>query len=185
MKKVLKKYSFLLFVLGINMIALTISPQVGRQSFLFTAKNLINFLFMLTPIFICIGLLDVWVERRTVIKIMGEKSGLKGILIAFLMGVSTAVPLYALLPVAAMMLKKGSKITNVLIFICSSASIRIPLLLFEISSLGLRFTFVRFIVNIFVVLTIAFLIDVILSEDDKKSIYENAEKILGKTPDLH
>ncbi|WFR54709.1 permease [Anaerocolumna sp. AGMB13025] len=184
MKKILKKYSFLLIVLGINIITLAGSPQIGKQSFLFTTKNLFNFLFMLTPVFICIGLLDVWVEKETIIKIMGEKSGIKGVLIAFLLGVSTAVPLYALLPVAAMMLKKGSKITNVLIFICSSASIRIPLLLFEISSLGLKFTFVRFAVNIVVVLSIAFLIDFVLSEKDKISIFENAENLLGHTPEL-
>jgi hypothetical protein len=69
-------------------------------------------------------------------KIMGDKSGARGALVALLLGVVTAVPLYALMPVAGVLLKKGSKIRNVLIFLCASASIRIPLLLFEISSLG-------------------------------------------------
>jgi len=144
---------------------------------MFTLNNLVNFLFTLTPIFICIGLLDVWVRKETMLKIMGEKSGIQGILVSFLLGVVTAIPLYALLPVAGMLLKKGSKLSNVLIFICSCTSIRIPLLLFEVSSLGLKFTVIRFIANIFIVIIIAFVIDRILTEKDKKSVYENANNL--------
>jgi len=73
-----------------------------------------------------------------------------------------------------MLLKKGSKISNVLIFICSSASIRIPLILFEISYMGWKFTAVRFVVNVFIVFAIAFIIDTTLKDDDKKRIYDNA-----------
>lgn len=177
MKAFFKKYRFLIIVLGINVLVLFLYPQVGIESLLFTGKNFLNFLFMLAPIFICIGLLDVWVERETMIRIMGEKSGLRGILVAFGLGVVTAVPLYALLPVAGMMLKKGSKISNVLIFVCSCASIRIPLLLFEVSSMGWQFTLIRLAVNIVVVLAIAFIIERMLNEQDKKSIYENADKL--------
>lgn len=121
--------------------------------------------------------MDIWIERDTMIKLMGEKSGFRGVFIALLLGVITAIPLYALLPVAGVLLKKGSRISNVLLFLCSSASIRIPLLLFEISSLGWRFTFVRFGLNIIVVFAIAFIIEKLLTDADKKAIYENADKI--------
>jgi uncharacterized membrane protein YraQ (UPF0718 family) len=177
MKKFIKRNWFLFFVLVVNILVLLFYPQMGKNSLIFTRKNFLNFLFMLTPIFICIGLLDVWVERKTMIRIMGEESGIKGVFVAFGLGVITAVPLYALLPVAGVMLKKGSKISNVLIFICSCASIRIPLLLFEVSSMGWSFTFVRLVVNIFVVLAIAFIIDKALSDKDKKEVYENADTL--------
>lgn len=177
MNKIIRKYGFFLIVVAINLFTMFFYPQVEKDTLIFTGKNFINFLFMLTPIFICIGLLDVWVERETMIKIMGEKSGLQGVLVAFFLGVVTAVPLYALLPVSGMMLKKGSKIGNVLIFICSCASIRIPLLLFEVSSLGWKFTIIRFTVNIFVVILIAFIIEKILTEKNKKSIYDRAKNM--------
>lgn len=177
MKKIIKKQKFLLIVLIINLVVLIVFPYVGRKSIIFTEKNFINFLFILTPIFICIGLLDVWVEREIMIRIMGEKSGIRGIFVSFLFGVLTAVPLYALLPVAGMLLKKGSKISNVLIFICSCTSIRIPLLLFEVSSMGWKFTAARFIVNLFVVLIIAFVIDRILTDENKEVIYDNANNL--------
>jgi uncharacterized membrane protein YraQ (UPF0718 family) len=46
------------------------------------------------------------------IRMMGNRSGLRGALIAFLLGTVTAVPLYALLPVAGTLLRKGSRIST-------------------------------------------------------------------------
>jgi Predicted permeases len=177
MIKILKKYWFLFAVVIVNIVVLIFQPQTEITALRFTWKNFLNFLFMLTPIFICIGLMDIWIDRNTMIKIMGDKSGFKGVFVALLLGVITAVPLYALLPVAGILLKKGSRISNVLLFLCSSASIRIPLLLFEISSLGLKFTFARFGLNIIVVFAIAFIIEKTLSETEKRAIYENADKL--------
>jgi len=177
MTKYIHKYWLFAVVLLINLITIIFYPQTGITALTFMAKNLLDFLFMLTPIFICIGLMDVWIERETMIKLMGDKSGLKGILISLLLGMVTAVPLYALLPVAGMLLKKDSRISNVLLFLCSSVSIRIPLLLFEVSSLGWRFTLARLILNITVVFVIVLIIDKTLSEEDKKAIYEKAKKL--------
>ena len=173
MKKVIRKYKFLIAVLALNLLILAVSPKTGIAAFCFTQRYLLNFVLILTPIFILIGLMDVWVERELMIRIMGNRSGLRGALIAFLLGSVTAVPLYALLPVAGVLLRKGSRISNVLIFLCSSASVRVPLLLFEVSSLGWKFTLVRFAANIVVVFAIAIIIDRILSTKDKEHIYES------------
>lgn len=148
MKKVIKKYKFLIVVLAMNLILLVIQPKTDIDTLSFTSRNFLNFMIMLTPIFILIGLIDVWIERELMIRIMGNQSGLHGALLAFLLGAITAVPLYALLLVAGVLLKKGSRISNVLIFLCSSAGIRIPLLLFEVSSIGWKFTMVCFAANI-------------------------------------
>lgn len=175
--KIIKKYAFLIIVLLINFVALVFIPQTGIKSFEFTFKNFLNFILILAPVFICIGLMDVWIDKETMIRLMGQNSKTKGVAISLALGVVTAVPLYALLPVAGMLLKKGSKISNVLIFICSSVSIRVPLLLFEISYMGWKFTLVRFIANIFIVFIIALIIEKILSEEDKKEIYDNTCKL--------
>ncbi len=175
MNKFFKKSGFFLSMITLNLLVLIFFPKTGIKSFAFTGKIFINFLLMLTPVFICIGLLDVWVKKEAMHKIMGKKSGLPGILVSFLLGMVTAVPLYALLPVAGMLLKKGSKLSNVLIFICSCTSIRIPLLLFEASSMGWKFTMTRFISNVFIVIIIAFTIDFLLTNEDKTELYNNAE----------
>ena len=114
--------------------------------------------------------MDVWIERDKMIKMMGDSSGLSGMGISLLLGMLTAVPVYVLLPIAGLLLKKGGRISNVLIFLCSSVSIRIPLLLFEISSLGIRFAACRFVLNLAVVFVISFLVERLLSERDRQDI---------------
>ena len=114
--------------------------------------------------------MDVWIERDKMIKMMGDRSGLSGMGISLLLGMLTAVPVYALLPIAGLLLKKGGRISNVLIFLCSSVSVRIPLLLFEISSLGIRFAACRFVLNLAVVFVISFLVERLLSERDRQDI---------------
>jgi uncharacterized membrane protein YraQ (UPF0718 family) len=60
-----------------------------------------------------------------------------------------------------------------MIFLCSRASVRVPLLLFDISLLGWKFTLIRFMANIAVVLNIAFIMGRLLNTEDKARIYEN------------
>jgi uncharacterized membrane protein YraQ (UPF0718 family) len=173
MKQFIPKYGFLIFVLGINLLILMLLPQVGSRVLMFSGKIMTNFLLVLTPVFIWIGLIDVWVEKEAMLKIMGAQSGIRGILVAFLLGMITAVPLYALLPMAGMLLKKGSKLSNVLIFISSCTSLRIPLLLFEVSSLGWRFTLTRFLANVLIVIMIVMIIDFTLTPQDQKALSHN------------
>lgn len=175
MKKLFKKYKYFLIILSINILISFFSPQIGKSSIISTFEGLIDILLILIPIFILVGLLDEWVDKETMIGLMGEKSGLQGILIAFLLGSVTAIPIYALFPIVSLLLKKGSKISNVFIFLCSSCNIRIPLLLFEMVSMGWKFMLTRYILNILGILIIAYLIEKILTSKDKKQIYLNAE----------
>ena len=173
--KTIMRYRFCIIILLINMALLVFYPMIGKRALFITSNNLPFIIFTLIPIFILIGLLDIWIDRELMIKFMGNKSGIKGISIAFFLGVITAIPLYSLLPMADLFIKKGAKLSNVLIFICSCTSIRIPLLLFEASSMGWRFSLISFILYIPIIIVSAFLIEKILSKDEKESLYERAK----------
>ena len=147
MKEVIKRYKFFLALAVINIGLLVIYPSIGQKSISITWSNTLEMLSVIPPIFILLGLLDVWVQRETMIKLMGEKSGFIGIAIAFFLGSAAAGPLYAAFPVAGVLLKKGSKFSNVLIFIGAWSTTKIPMLLFEASSMGWKFMLTRFIID--------------------------------------
>lgn len=71
MKTAIKKYWFLFIMALCNLIIWIYNPEIGKTALPFSGRNFINFLFILTPVFICIGLMDVWVEREKMIRIMG------------------------------------------------------------------------------------------------------------------
>lgn len=175
--KLLKRYKFFIIMAILNIIIIAFNPGIGFKSIDITTKNALEMLSVLPPIFILLGLLDVWVKRETMIKYMGENSGLFGVLIAFVIGSAAAGPLYAAFPVAVVLLKKGSKLSNVLIMIGAWSTTKIPLLLFEASSMGIKFMVTRFILDIFGIAIIAFTTEKLLSKKEKEEIYSRASQM--------
>lgn len=161
----------------INIVIILAAPEIGQRSLKITGDNLLEMLSVIPPIFILLGLLDVWVQKETMIKLMGEKSGLIGISIAFLLGSAAAGPLYAAFPVAGVLLRKGSRLSNVFIFIGAWSTTKIPMLLFEASSMGWKFMATRFIIDIPGIFLIALITEKMLTVKEKDYLYENAAAI--------
>ncbi len=172
MKAFFKRYRAFLLLLAVNIALAIFSPELGLKSARTTMQNFMEMMSVIPPIFILLGLLDVWVERETMIKFTGKGSGLKGILISFLLGTAAAGPLYAAFPVAGVMLKKGSSLSNVLIFIGAWSTTKIPMLTFEAANLGLAFTMTRLALSIVGINAIAYITEKALSEEQKQQIYE-------------
>lgn len=175
-KNFVKRYRFFLILLIINISLLFISPEIGKKSFSITYDNLLEMLGVIPPIFILLGVLDVWLKKETMIKYMGKGSGVVGVLLSFIIGATAAGPLYAAFPVAGVLLRKGTSIFNVLIFIGAWSTMKIPLLIFESTALGYSFAMLRLGLNIVGIPVIAFIISVFLKEKDKEEIYSLAQE---------
>jgi uncharacterized membrane protein YraQ (UPF0718 family) len=152
---ILKRYRYFFVLLLVNAVVLFVYPEIGDRSLRISGANALEMLTIIPPIFVLLGLLDVWVERETMIRFMGEGSGIAGGAIAFLLGSAAAGPLYAAFPIAAMFLKKGASWLNVLLFIGAWSTTKLPLLLFETASLGFNFMALRFAFNIAGIIAIA------------------------------
>ena len=177
MKKFIIRYKYFLLLFSINIILLFIEPAIAISSLSITKNNILTMLGIIPPIFILLGLLDVWIEREVMMKYMGNKSGLKGSLLAFIMGSAAAGPLYVAFPIAGVLLKKGVSLFNIFIFIGAWSVTKLPLLIFEATSLGVNFMLIRLIFNIIGIILIAFILSKTLSKKEKQKIYENAKKI--------
>ncbi len=172
MKAFLKRYKVFLLLVLINIVVGLALPEIGLQSLSITKQNFIEMILVIPPIFLLLGLLDVWVDRATMMKYTGKGSGLKGVLIAFLLGSAAAGPLYAAFPIAAVMLKKGSGLFNVFIFIGAWSTTKIPMLTFEAASLGFTFTLTRLALSIIGIMIIAGTTEKALNQEQQKEIYE-------------
>ncbi len=177
MKKLIKRYAAFIILLILNIAIVIFFPSIGMSSVKITWDNTLEMLSVVPPIFILLGLLDVWVSKESMIKIMGEKSKYIGIAIAFLLGSAAAGPLYAAFPVAGMLMKKGSKFSNVLIFIGAWSTTKVPMLLFEASSMGWKFTLLRLGIDLFVIAAIAYITEKLMKKDEIAELYERAENM--------
>ena len=170
----------LLFALDILQVNIGVKSLDNSLSLGFSALSSASFQFLsmlkiVPPIFLLIGLLDVWVPRETMMKLMGDKSGFIGIFIAFIIGTMSAGPLVGAFPVAQIMLKKGARYSNVLFFLMIWASAKLPILFFQATTLGLKFTLIINITLIVVYLIGTKVIESLLKPHEKAHIYTLAE----------
>ena len=112
-------------------------------------------------ILVLMGLADVWIPKSLINKYLGKESGLKGVLLSIFLGTLPTGPLYIAFPIAAELLKKKARISNVMIFLGVWASSKIPQIGVEIKFLGLKFALIRHILTLISLLIIGYLIEYI------------------------
>ncbi len=175
MKNLLIRYRvFMAAVLILGLITL-FNRSIGMRALDITAFSIKEMVLVIPPIFVLLGLLDIWVPRETMVRYMGEGSGIKGILLAFFIGSAAAGPLYGAIPVAAVLMKKGVKFTNIMIFIGAWSTTKIPMFLFEVTSLGMQFAVTRFLINIPGIIIIAAILAAMVSKKEVQQVYAKAE----------
>ncbi len=175
--KWIKKY--LIFIIASLIIGLMFlwNRDLGLEAIDTVKFSFKEMIMVLPPIFILLGLLDTWVPKDTMVRFMGEGSGILGILLSFLLGSAAAGPLYGAFPVAAVFMKKGVKFTNILIFLGAWSTTKLPMILFEIASMGTKFALTRFLINIPAILIIAYVTNRSLNKKEIDSIYNRAERL--------
>lgn len=169
--KILKRYKYFLFSVSILIIIGLFSLNLFLNVLNSVKSNILQMLSVLPPIMILLGLMDIWIPRETLMKYMGKKSGIIGIVLAMLIGSIAAGPMYAAFPFTAVLIKKGTKFSNIIIFMNSWCLTKISTLLFEISALGLKFTLVRLVIDIPGVLIMSYFVSALMPENELKKIY--------------
>lgn len=115
-------------------------------------KNIFYFILELLPavpaVFLIIGIFKVWIKRSTVIKYIGAGSGFLGYFLVILLSTANVGGMYLAFPFAYMLHKKGARPAMVFTYLGSAGLVRINMLVFEINSLGFKFTAIRLLTAI-------------------------------------
>ena len=175
--KALRKYLFPAAMIALTAALWLIDAGIGQKAtdtMLFSFREMLK---ILPPVFVLLGLLDVWVPRETMMKLMGEKSGIVGAVLSIILGSAAAGPLYAAFPIAAVFMRKGVKFSNIMLFIGAWSTTKIPMLMFELASMGPKFTLTRLAMSMAGIFGIAFLLGRIMDRRDIEGIYQAAEKL--------
>lgn len=176
-KNLIKKYKWSIITLIMIITMNIVAPSSGASANQITLSNFKSMLGILPPILLLIGLLDVWVPKEVMIKYMGESSGVIGILVALLLGSLAAGPLYAAFPIAAILLKKRARLSYVMFFLGVWSTAKLPMVMFEYTSFGGTFTFVHIASNLLVFLIGAFVLEKVMSDDNKEEVYRLATEL--------
>ena len=180
-KKLLRSYLFALSVVVVYVLLAFTHRAVFETAVETAVFGTWEMLAVIPPIFVLLGLLDVWVPREVLTRYMGPGSGPRGGFIAFILGSAAAGPLYGAFPVAAVLMGKGASFFNVLLLIGAWSTTKIPMLLFEFQALGAPFAFTRLLLNIPAIIALAWLIQAVVPRHEVERIYEKSRLRSGAT----
>lgn len=166
---------FLTLSLVLLIVISFIDIRLTYQSLENASLQIVSMLVIVPPIFLMIGLFDVWIPRETIIKLMGEKSGIKGMALAFLLGGFSAGPTVAAFPIAMIMLKKGAKYSNVLFFLMVWSSLKLPILFYQVTTIGFSLSLIINTVMVFVFIVGALLAEKLFTKEEKELFEQKAQ----------
>jgi len=140
---------YFVFVLVSLLVGYEPGEQIGHRFAAFAW----SMLKILPCAFVLIGLFEVWVDRKTIERHLGKDSGPIGYLWSILLGSTTVGGLYVAFPFAHALHSKGAKLGIIFTYLGCGAVCRVPMTIFEASFLGLKFSVIRLLVSLPLIVT--------------------------------
>ena len=165
--EIISIFLFILFTAFVS-ISYIINYEGGEKTGLAFIDVMWEMLKILPFAFILIGLFEAWIKKETVIKHLGEQSGIKGYFWVLLLAGFSVGGLFVAFPLAETLHKKGASLKVIFAYLGFAGTFRIPMTIFEISFLGLPFTTVRLLVTIPLFLLIGIVLGTILKNRNYK-----------------
>lgn len=163
-----------LISLGVILIIATILISIfpdNKEAVISTSWNFFIEMILIFPaVMVLLGLFAVFVPKESVVKYLGKTSGINGIVLAILFGAFPTGPLYVAFPMAAALLKKGAKISNIIVFLSAWACIKIPQEMVELQFLGPQFMLSRLSLTIVFVIIMGIAIEKMVEWSEKEGV---------------
>jgi uncharacterized membrane protein YraQ (UPF0718 family) len=153
---------YLLIALVLLGISLLKEKQRTKEAIRATVKIFYVVMPVLIFVFVLMGLIQAYVSRETITSILGQKSGILGILYAEIVGCIALFMPPAVFPFGGYLHDNGASYGSIAGFVFTAILIGITTLPVEIKFLGKRFTIARNIFTFVLAFFIALLMEVIL-----------------------
>lgn len=173
--KKIKENLFLALVVLAYTIMFIIKPSMGIDSVKNSGYYIKEMLMIMPVIFVLTALLDMWLPKENIMKLLGEDAKVKGVFLAFVVGSISAGPIYAAFPICVMLHKKGASIRNIIIILSSWAVIKVPMLLNEAKFLGPKFMIIRWVLTVIAIISFSWIASKMLKDEDLRG--ETVRKI--------
>lgn len=169
-KKTLRDWIFFGITVGVLLIILFVFPEKTDPVTSTAWDYFLEMIIILPAVMIIMGIFSVFISDETVVKYLGKASGIKGIGISLFLGALPTGPLYVAFPMAATLIKKGARISNIIVFLSAWACIKLPQELVELQFLGLDFMVSRLVLTIVFVTIMGFIIEKIIESSNQDKI---------------
>ncbi|MFZ5351838.1 MAG: permease [Bacillota bacterium] len=162
----LKNHKLIVVTIVLYILTFISSKEQFAKSLHNTGHYLIEMAQVMPVIFMLTVLIEVWISKETILKSLGEGSGIKGFGFSVILGSLSAGPIYAAFPICKMLLSKGASVANLVVILSSWAVIKVPMLANEAKFLGPKFMAIRWILTIIAMYFMGYVTSIFVKKED-------------------
>lgn len=144
-------------------ISLIKSRQKTKQALLKAWNSFKNILPMLLGVILLVGLMLSLLDTRTISKIIGDRSGIMGVLLASAVGSVTLIPGFIAFPTAALLLQGGAGYIQIAAFVQTLMMVGIVTIPMEIRYFNTKVAVLRNVISFALSIGVAYFIGFILN----------------------
>jgi uncharacterized membrane protein YraQ (UPF0718 family) len=158
-------FTTILYLMAISLFLVSLfkNKQKTKIALKKSLKMFMNLLPQLLALFIVVGMLLAIVDQSVISNLIGDESGLIGIIIASLTGAITLLPGFVAFPLAANLLNHGAGIAQIAAFVSSLMMVGVATFALESKTVGKKVAFLRNGLAFIYVYVVAFVIGGLLS----------------------
>lgn len=151
----------LLFTITLYLYAFAVSPERAANALHIGSSTFISVLLLIVSVFGLVGLLQVWISRELIVRLLGREGGIKGLLIAALCGTVLIGPAYIIFPLLMSIQKQGAR-WAVITIVLTSYAVKLQMIPIEVGFLGWPFSLARALITIALAIPTGLLVEALM-----------------------
>ena len=151
----------LLFTIGLYAYAFTVTPERAANALNIGATTFVSVLLLIVSVFGLVGLLQVWISRELIVRLLGREGGVKGLLIAALCGTVLIGPAYIIFPLLMSIQRQGAR-WAVITIVLTSYAVKLQMIPVEVGFLGWPFSLARALITIALAIPTGLLVEALM-----------------------
>lgn len=137
----------LLFTISVYIYAFSVAPERAVHALNIGVTTFVSVTLLIISVFGLVGLLQTWISRELIVRLLGREGGVKGLLIAALCGTVLIGPAYIIFPLLMSIQKQGAR-WAVITIVLTSYAVKLQMIPVEVGFLGWPFSLARALITI-------------------------------------
>ncbi|NOY13472.1 MAG: hypothetical protein GXP51_07265 [Deltaproteobacteria bacterium] len=151
----------LLVTVALYLWAFAVAPERAGNALAMGAGTFASVLLLIVAVFGLVGLLQVWISRELIVRLLGREGGIKGLLVAALCGTLLIGPAYIIFPLLMSLQKQGAR-WAVITIVLTSYAVKLQMIPIEVGFLGWPFTLSRAILTVTLAIPTGLLVEALM-----------------------
>jgi len=148
----------LLTVVGLYVWAFRHDADRALQALQISATTLSSVLLLIAAVFGLVGVLQVWISRDLIVRLLGREGGIKGLLFAAFCGTLLIGPPYIIFPLLMSLHKQGARWAVVTV-VLSAYAVKLQMIPIEVEFLGWPFSLGRSLLTVVLAIPTGLLVE--------------------------